>query len=85
MVDADYLVQPNWLSALVGHFDDPQVAVARIEAVARCTRGLYRQPRDRRQGDDRLFPAAHDVAADPEQGSHLRLVICVIGSFLVIY
>ena len=27
VVDADYLVQPNWLSALVGHFDDPQVAV----------------------------------------------------------
>ena len=27
VVDADYLVQPNWLSALVGHFDDAQVAV----------------------------------------------------------
>ena len=27
VVDADYLVHPNWLSALVGHFDDPQVAV----------------------------------------------------------
>lgn len=27
VVDADYLVQPNWLSALVGHFDDQQVAV----------------------------------------------------------
>ena len=27
VVDADYLVQPNWLSALVGHFDDAEVAV----------------------------------------------------------
>jgi exo-beta-1,3-glucanase (GH17 family)/cellulose synthase/poly-beta-1,6-N-acetylglucosamine synthase-like glycosyltransferase len=27
VVDADYLVHANWLSALVGHFDDPQVAV----------------------------------------------------------
>jgi exo-beta-1,3-glucanase (GH17 family)/cellulose synthase/poly-beta-1,6-N-acetylglucosamine synthase-like glycosyltransferase len=27
VVDADYLVHANWLSALVGHFDDPRVAV----------------------------------------------------------
>jgi exo-beta-1,3-glucanase (GH17 family)/cellulose synthase/poly-beta-1,6-N-acetylglucosamine synthase-like glycosyltransferase len=27
VVDADYLVQANWLNALVGHFEDAQVAV----------------------------------------------------------
>jgi exo-beta-1,3-glucanase (GH17 family)/cellulose synthase/poly-beta-1,6-N-acetylglucosamine synthase-like glycosyltransferase len=27
VVDADYVVEPNWLRCLVGHFDDPKVAI----------------------------------------------------------
>lgn len=27
VVDADYVVEPDWLRALVGHFDDPKVAI----------------------------------------------------------
>lgn len=36
VVDADYLVEPNWLRDLVGHFDDPEVAVVQAPQAHRA-------------------------------------------------
>jgi exo-beta-1,3-glucanase (GH17 family)/cellulose synthase/poly-beta-1,6-N-acetylglucosamine synthase-like glycosyltransferase len=41
VVDADYVVQRDWLRALVGHFDDPKVAVVQSP---QAHRGWSRQP-----------------------------------------
>jgi peptidyl-dipeptidase A len=40
----------------------------RVQALARRTAGLHRQPRDGWHGDDRLFQAADDLAQTAEQG-----------------
>jgi len=40
VVDADYIVRPEWLAALAGHFDDPQVAVVQTP---QAHRGWHRQ------------------------------------------
>lgn len=41
VVDADYLVRPDWLAALAGHFADPQVAVVQSP---QAHRGWERHP-----------------------------------------
>jgi len=39
VVDADYVVEPNWLRGLVGHFDDPKVAIVQCPQAHRDFEG----------------------------------------------